>query len=269
MHNTPETYAVVYQQTDGSPNSTWFDRVWIHGGRSERDDLSYNGCLDYDRTAWQLPDSTVNGGIGVISVDPSPTKRWAIQAWWYAPPITVTSRNDSTGGTRYLLALYDGRLGIDQALDYDIDSRRFVGVIEAFRDKYVQMGRRCSYLIVEENGAQIFIKQHKYVKVWCREHSIVLPEHFTDGRKKLDPLYGVRGLEQHYRFGRYRFPFATPSDREMVKPLCDQLKGWPDGTDYDDQVMANWIFEYKLRDLWRPPTVTEREWRPTWLTKQR
>ena len=68
-----------------------------------------------------------------------------------------------------------------------------------------------------------------------------------------------------YGFGRYRLPYASADARDVVKPVVEQLLGWPDQSDLEDQVMANWFLEVKLPVLHSPVEFSEPEWRPSWL----
>jgi hypothetical protein len=256
-------YEVVYQQQDDDPTGRWFDQAWIHGGEG-RDGLDYAGCLDRDRARWQVGKNH-RDGLGIITVDPSPTQFWGIQAWWYCNPTDI-GPDDEIAGDRVLLDLINARMSAPQFLDFDHESKQFVGVLEEWRKQYRDAGLKLSYVVVEQNAAQRFMLQYDHIRRWAARHSIDLIPHTTTSRK-LDEKMGVKCLGPHYRFGRYRLPYATADDRNTVRPLITQIIGWPDNTDVEDQVMANWFLEAKLPALHTPVQEDVSEWRPSWLTR--
>ncbi len=68
----PSRYMTVFQQEDTNPDQVLIPRHWIDG------DADHPGCWDKDRDSWELP-SLEGPVITVVSVDPSPTKNWAVQ----------------------------------------------------------------------------------------------------------------------------------------------------------------------------------------------
>lgn len=258
--NDPRKYEVVYQQNDDDPTGAWFDQAWILGGKGA-DGLDYEGCLNKDRAFWQLPDG-VGSGVSVITIDPSPTKYWAVQAWYVTRP--SVSGADTTSGTRYLMALENRKMTAPEFLDYNHAAGRFVGLAEQWRQRFDEIGRKLTHIVLEVNAAQRFMLQYDHMTRWARAHSVHVVGHTTTQRK-LDENYGVKMLAPHYQFGRYDLPYGAMMERIDVQPLIRQLTAWPEG-DYDDQVMANWFLEAKMPNLIPPVTNPRPAWRPSWLT---
>lgn len=257
----PRKFEVIYQQQDDDPTGRWFDAAWIHGGEG-RDGLDYTGCLDDKLTRWQ---KVTGDALGIITVDPSPTQFWGIQAWVYMNP-EAAGQDDEIAGERRLLDLINARMTAPQFLDWDHETKQFVGVLEEWRKQYRDAGTRLSAVVVEQNAAQRFMLQYDHIRRWAARYSIDLVPHTTTARK-LDEKLGVKCLGPHFRFGRYRLPHATADDRATVRPLITQLIGWPDNTDVEDQVMACWFLEAKLPALHTPVQEDVPQRRPSWLTK--
>lgn len=75
----PERWATVYQQQDTDPGHVLVPMDWIKGGTVDGEE--FVGCWDGDRDAWQMPDDVNGPFVPIVSVDPSPTKQWAVQGW--------------------------------------------------------------------------------------------------------------------------------------------------------------------------------------------
>ena len=256
----PATYATVYQQSDDAPGSNLIEPVWIDGGIGDDGEI-HLGCWDDERRPWTKPELPFTWGIGVITVDPSSTKWWAVQAWWYQQPMQPEAQV-AYAGRRYLLGLENTKLDAPSLLGMNVDTREFYGLLEDMRQRYVQLGLHLDHVIIEANHAQRFLLQLRETHRWSEVFGITLHAHQT-GIDKWDETVGVTILKDHYRHGRVRLPGG---DRAHVKDLVRQLTQWGRIT-VTDQVMANWFLEKRL------PTLPIRDLdgdgptqhRPSWL----
>lgn len=260
-------YYTVFQQSDQAPGESLVEQLYLDGGVSA-DGAIYPGCFDDDRSVWHRPQLDQLDGIGVITVDPSSTKWWAVQAWWYQQPIDPAARA-AYGGRRYLLGLENTKLDAPSLLGLNIDTGAYFGVLEDMRQRYLAMGMPLDYVVIEANHAQRFLLQQQLALRWAEMHTIQLVAHQTYV-DKWDENVGVTILSEQYKTGRVRIPNQTSLDREHVKPLLKQLTTWGRAT-VTDQVMANWFLEKKLPQLPIPDRVgvpTGRASRPAWLLRQ-
>lgn len=260
------TYAVVYQQSDSAPGENLIEEWWIDGGVVDGE--IFLGCWDDDRGVWQAPKVEHPHGIGIVTVDPSSTKWWAVQAWWYQQPLQPEAQA-TYAGRRYLLGLENAQLDAPSLLGMNVDTRQFYGTLEQFRLNYERVGLHLDHVIIEANHAQRFLLQLRETHRWSEVHSVHLHAHQTYG-DKWDPDIGVTVLKDPYRHGRVRLPGRTPEDRAHVRTLVKQLNTWG-RTTINDQVMANWFLEKRLPTL---PIIDRAGHepaspRPSWLLKSR
>lgn len=257
----PGRYATVFQQTDTAPGDSLVDEAWVDGGIDHAGNISL-GCWDDDRSVWQAPPNP--DGLGIVTVDPSSTKWWAIQGWWYQEPLDPTAAA-TFGGRRMLLGLENVKLDADSLLGMNLETREFYGSLEDMRRNYETAGLHLDAVVVEANHAQRFLLQLATTWRWAEQHGVALVAHQT-GSNKWDPKIGVTTIADHWRHGRVRLPGRTPLDREHVRPLTRQVTTWPRST-ITDQVMANWFLEVKLPSIPRsaPSAASANEWRPSWL----
>jgi len=261
----PATYAVVYQQSDSAPGSNLIEEWWIDGGVVDGE--IFLGCWDDDRGWWQAPKIDHPWGLGIATVDPSSTKWWAVQAWWYQQPPQPEAQV-TYAGRRYLLGYENAKLDAPSLLGMDVDTREFYGVLETMRLNYGKLGLRLNHVIIEANHAQRFLLQLKETHRWSEVYGIHLHAHQT-GVDKWDETVGVTVLKDPYRAGRYRLPGKTPADRAHCRDLTSQLYTWGRRT-INDQVMANWFLEKKLPSLpvIAPDGGDPVQSRPSWLARR-
>lgn len=236
-------FDVVYQQDDVDPSQVLVPKHWINGGMHEGE--SYPGCYDLDRSANQVP-RTQGRRLSVITVDPSPTKFWAVQHWMYVQPPHAKTRQDKIMGLRYLINQLWEPMGGNDLLDWYIDKQKWDGLLEQMWQVTKRLGIPYTYLIVEQNAAQRFLLQYDWFKRWAQYRSVSIIPHDTN-KNKTDPEFGVDVIANHYRFGRVRLP-GTPQGKTTSQPLVDQVTHYPDSV-YNDCVMAHWFFEHKLPRL--------------------
>src|ERR1700733_228745 len=83
IENRADRFEVVYQQQDSDPSSVLVPKAWIYGYDNNP------GCTDEDRDRLELPKnpdgSMALAGdlVSYMTVDPSPTRFWAIEWWVY------------------------------------------------------------------------------------------------------------------------------------------------------------------------------------------
>lgn len=265
----PDRYEVVYQQRDIAPGSTLVHPAWIHGGVDHMGD-TFAGSWDLDRGVWQRPTHLHGPTTGIVTVDPSSTRYWAVHAWLYDQPEDEKAALD-LAGNRYLLDLRNLRMEAPELLGYNLQSREFYGILEEWHAAYKAIGQKLDVVIVEHNHAQRFLLQYDHAKEWSRLRGVQFVPH-TTSQIKLDPEIGVTSISVHWKFGRVRLPGRTDVDRAHVEPLVKQVTTYPRAS-LDDQVMANWFMEVQLPNVVkrvrreRPPEGRNR--RPSWLVGAR
>ena len=258
-----DIYRTVYQQEDGDPEAALVQRVWVHGG-TDKDGVEHRGAWDEGRATWQLPLGVHEDALlGVMTVDPSPTNFWALQAW-------AVQRDNMVGGdTLHLLDAEKIKMRGPDLLDWDIDAGKMVGWVEDWRLKFESTGVPMEYCIVEHNVAQRWLTQTRAATEFSRQHTIHFMPH-TTGANKSDPKLGVPALQGYWRAARVRLPGDS---REKARALVDEVCVWnPEGTyrGTDDQVMAQWFLINKMRGLPLSPARAESRMtaqpRPSWIT---
>lgn len=255
--NDPGRYEITYQQKDVAPGVHLVDQLWLDGGRHPETHEEFVGCLDHDRQMLQVPPCVRTGRhLSVVSVDPSPTKFWAIE-WWISHPDTKTQN---------LIFLKRRKMGAPDFLDRLRDGT-FVGEMEDLWFKARNMGFPITHLIVERNVAQRFMLQYDFFQDWLRQRKVTLVPHDTHAQNKGDSEYGVQMLAPEYRFGRVRLPWH-PIGRQRMKVMTEELTRWPEGST-DDCVMAHWFFAYRLSSLAFQGRERVRVKRPSWILGRR
>tara|TARA_Y100000590_G_scaffold304844_1_gene343769 strand:+ start:519 stop:2429 length:1911 start_codon:yes stop_codon:yes gene_type:complete len=257
-HQTPDRFAILYQQEDADPAAVLVDPVWISGGTGA-DGVEHQGCWDSDRDLWELPRNLPGDVIVVASADPSPSKFWALQVWAYVPE----------SGMRYLLECYRQKMDAPTFLDWNHSEGMFTGIAEEWYQRSVDMGHPIQYWVVEANAAQKFILQYDHFRRWSSQRAVNLIPHYTHARNKADPDYGVQMLAGLYRHGRVRLPGKQRTEaRPHALLLVNEVTKWtPEGTGSatDDCVMAQWFCEHNLPNISLPRGNVTPLWRPSWI----
>lgn len=240
--NNPRVYEVAYQQQDSNPEASLIEPLWIEGGTDHEAGLSYPGCLDAGRAFGQVPEMCRDGSVwSVITVDPSPTKWWAVQWWVYHPGTTQ----------RFLVRALRQKMTSTQFLTMNLDDGKWSGVLEAWRAESLEIGVPLDQVIVEQNAAQRFMLQNPMWQRWLDTWNISLLPHDTH-RNKTDPGYGLSMLQQPFRTGLFRLPGSTEyATQTVVDRVRYELTHYPGVSDFD-QVMAAWFFEHHLAKSWSP-----------------
>lgn len=166
--------------------------------------------------------------------------------WLYDAPEDERAARD-LAGNRYLLDTANIRMEADELLGYDIDNRKFYGLLEECHENFHRLGLKLDCVVVEQNHAQRFLLQYDHARKWSKLRGVQFVPHNTSSNK-LDPDVGVTSIAQHWKFGRMRLPGRTEADRAVVQPLVRQVTSWPRAS-LTDQVMANWFLEVQLPNI--------------------
>ena len=253
IENREERFQVVYQQQDGDPKSVLVPKAWIFGHDG------HIGCVDTERDRLELPknadgsNALVGDLVSYMTVDPSPTKFWAIEWWVYQPVVEY----------RWLLDLERRPMEANEFLDFNHATRQFTGVLEEWIQTSVDLGVPITHVIVEDNAAQRFLLQYDTVHQWMARRNVEIIPHSTH-RNKSDPEFGVQSIREHYKFGRKRLPYKRNSAGWVCSTkLIDELTTYPHGRT-DDCVMADWFGEWNLPKIYSPELAEGKQWRPSW-----
>jgi len=251
-HNQPGKFKVVYQQEELDAGDFLIDRVWATGGIGG-DGVEYPGCIDNWRQPGYIPENLDPPIISIATVDPSPTKFWAVEWWLYQPETEL----------RYLVDLERCKLTAEELLGFNVSTRDYSGVMEEWQNRSMRLGYPISHWIVEVNAAQRFLLAHDFVRRWQALHGVNVIPHQTH-RNKLDENLGVEALlPPLWRSGRVRLPTMRGNWKTLA--LVDEMCNWTsDKKQGTDTVMAHWFAELHMPQLVtpeRPPVLA----RPQWL----
>jgi hypothetical protein len=264
----PTLYATVYQQEDGNPDQVLVPKHWIDG------DDDHPGCWDRDRDSWEIPSGVEPPYVTVVSVDPSPTKSWAIQSWLYHP----------ASETYFLLDLHRGSMEAPAFLYGDEKRGEYSGMLEDIRKDFVHMGAPLRHVIFERNVAQRWFLQQPYVEGWRRKHGVLIHDQETHHGNKADPDYGIGMLRPLFKGGNIRLPgkqvpYGASSvhytGRRNAIKLVNELTRYSmqfGAAGTDDQIMACWFMANKAAKLRKPdPSQMPRlnPSAPKWMRRRR
>ena len=242
----PSNYETVFQQNDTNPDTVLVPKAWIDG-----DGTDLPGCWDTERDSWEIPELAAPFHT-IVSVDPSPTKNWAIQAWVYHP----------ASETYFLLDLFRGAMTLPEFLYGENDE--YSGKLEEFRVNFAHMGHPLRHVIFEKNVAQRWFTQMPYAHAWQRKHQVQIHDHETHHRNKTDPKYGLTMLRPLFKHGNIRLPGRQTragedprdfSGRRNAIKLTNELTVYSleyGAAGTDDQIMACWMMANKAEKLVKP-----------------
>lgn len=249
--NRMERFRVVYQQEDVDPAAQLVQQLWIDGGR-DAGGVELPGCWDADRAIGQLPPGVDLGEcLSVATVDPSPTKYWAVIWWLY----------HRASERRFLIDIERRQMSSSEFLSFDPDTRTFSGLMVDWQTRSDKVNAKISAWVIEQNAAQRFMLQQHAMKLFQIQAGFDVIPHTTHSNKA-DPHLGVAEIGEHYRHGRVRFP--AKGGISSVKAMIGELTRWPEGRT-DDCVMAHWFLEWTLPRLRPPQAKAPRFARPTWV----
>jgi hypothetical protein len=232
-------YRTVYQQEDADPADVLVQSEWLDGG-VDREGFDAVGCYDTDR-GWGQHPRDVGKLINYATVDPSPTRYWAVEWWAYQPDsrhnylIWADRRKMEAGGERGLL-------------DWNNSEQRFIGLMETAQRASVLAGQAIRCWVLEVNVAQRFLLQFEHYRRWRRFWpDVAVIRHETQGNK-LDPDYGTSILSTRYKTGHKRLPNMAGTGlegRNFMRTFVRELTTFPHG-ETDDTVLADWMGEFNL-----------------------
>ena len=235
--NTLDRYDVTYQQEDIDVKGALVNRMWIEGGEDPYNHQVYRGCWDEMRSLGIA--NNAMKGYSTLTVDPSPSKFWAVQ-WWIF---------DAANQEHNLIDLYRKPMQAPDFLDYDVRERKYTGLAEELWQYSKSVGKPIEFLIMEDNAAQKFMKQYNFWQMWASSRNVALIRHTTGGQNKSDPEYGVQTLAPVYKSGRVRLPGnLIDGSRSKVAPFIKELTEYPHGNT-TDMVMAHWFLHWNAPKL--------------------
>lgn len=241
--SNPSRFALTYQQEDESSVDNLVQEVWLTGGVDE-DGLVVPGCYDYDRELLSIP-SHLNERrehcFSIATVDPSARNFWSIQ-WWIW---------DQEEDKDYLVHMIRERIQAGQFLDYVVKERKFSGLIHDLQLTSASMGWPISLWIIEENAAQKYLFQYRWVHEWMQQYKTHIKGHKTHANKA-DEEFGIETLGPRYRMGLVRLPFSQMDvkTRVVINEFKKELTEWPDALT-EDMVMGHWFLHW---NRWQLPS---------------
>jgi hypothetical protein len=251
-------YRVQYLQEDTDPDDVLVPLGWVDGGVDPHDGTEHPGCWDSTRGEWELPESK-GLRVGFVTVDPSPTKYWAIQ-FWVADP--------QNGNTNYLVSTIRRKLAGSEVLEYDPNRRVHYGVFEEIWQQSLKLGVPARHWVIEINSERFLTEQRQF-KDWASSRGIAVHRQQTNSANKNNADLGPDVMREHFREGRVRLP-GKGAAHDMSMHLVNEITHYPYGTT-TDQVMACWFY-FK----WSPQIVTAalgaikdppKFWRPSWISE--
>lgn len=251
-HNKPDVFQVVYQQEDLELDGFLIDKVWIYGGQGP-DGVTYPGCIDDDRSHGEIPAGLAPPVFSVVSIDPSPTKFWALTWMLYQPDTNLY----------HVIDIERTKLTAEDLLGYNTTTGEYSGIMEDWQERSLRMGYPISHWIVEINAAQRFLLQHDFVRKWGTRNMVNIVPHTTH-KNKLDEKLGVEALlPQLFRSGNIRLPNNRTTWKTMA--AIGELTSWTsDKKNGTDIVMSIWMAILNIPNLahMKAPPL---QWRPSWM----
>lgn len=251
----PQTYATVYQQEDGNPESALVQPLWINGGVDRHGQL-FPGCWDNDRNIGTWPENLAGQTYSVVTADPSPSNYWGVH--WYA--------YQCENRFQHLLDIMRKKMGAPDLLDWNHATQSFTGLLEEWWQRSNDQGHPITHVIVEANAAQKFLLQYDHARRWSMTRGVQLIAHQTQ-RNKTDPQYGVHALGPEYKFGRVRLP-GHPLTKMFSMPLYNEVTRYTGSSSLGttDQIMAHWFLVWNAPRLFVPQLAKPYSFdRPNWL----
>jgi hypothetical protein len=253
-HSKPDIFRVVYQQENLDLDGYLIDRTWVYGGQGD-DGVMYPGCIDEDRTHGQIPVGLAPPVLSIVSIDPSPTKFWALTWMLYQPELNLY----------HVIDIERCKLTAEELLGYNTSTGVYTGIMDEWQERSFRMGFPISHWIVEINAAQRFLLQHDFVRKWASRSMVNILPH-TTSRNKLDEKLGVEALlPPLFRTGNIRLPSNRVTWKTMA--AVQELTSWTtDKKNGTDIVMSLWMAVLNIPNL-TMAKLPPRQWRPSWLNQ--
>ena len=215
----------------------------------------YPGCIDEDRTHGQIPVGLAPPVLSIVSIDPSPTKFWALTWMLYQPELNLY----------HVIDIERCKLTAEELLGYNTSTGVYTGIMDEWQERSFRMGFPISHWIVEINAAQRFLLQHDFVRKWASRSMVNILPH-TTSRNKLDEKLGVEALlPPLFRTGNIRLPNNRVTWKTMA--AVQELTSWTtDKKNGTDIVMSLWMAVLNIPNL-TMAKLPPRQWRPSWLNQ--
>lgn len=237
--STRHTYRTVYQQEDANPDDVLVQSAWIYGGK-DADGWDSPGCLDHDRTFWEIAPGNY---VVYATVDPSVSNFWAIEVWAY----------EAETQKRYLLYGTQRRMraGLERGfLDWDHERQEAIGLMEDLQRKSIEIGHHIQVWVIEANIGKYLFQTNAFQR-WRQKYPWVdVIPHTTHQHNKGHEEYGVDALlGMAYKVGLKRLPFGPGTEvKQYIKAKIQELTKYPQYPTYDT-VMADWFGEHNLKRI--------------------
>lgn len=217
----PKTWAMVYQQADVASTSIFDPRM-------------VRECVNGNRTVGQLVTGNKyhRGGLGmegmyiVCGMDPAMVGDTA----------TIAYGVDMRTLKRYVLDAHRMRAPSPAAIQE---------LIFTWTEKY-----RPQCWIIEKNAFQLYLTRDERIRGFLASRGIAMREHYTSGRGKIDPDFGVASVSP--LFNEHMIELPSSHNCEGAKALVEQLITWQPGVKGKDLVqdlpMALWFCELAARE---------------------
>jgi hypothetical protein len=232
------TYDMVYLNDPQNEGYSIFIKTEMESALNRSRVLGLSGIPSRDRRLVAGLDPSATGFQAATLIAALPTGIETTTAW------TINSTQDRR--MRRWLVDVDNRRGggVDQALALFID----------WYDEY-----QCKHWVIEENGFQRGIRRDPRVKAECERRGIYLEGHFTHGKNKNDPMYGVGAMSRLYRDDLWDLPYGDPATRAIVDQFIVQHLTFTDDAAaqrkrLSDILMSTW-FPQKVIRRWEKETV--------------
>ena len=251
-HSKPDIFRVVYQQEELELDGYLISKTWIYGGQGD-DGVTYPGCIDDTRNHGQIPAGLAPPVLSVVSIDPSPTKFWALTWMLYQPELNLY----------HVVDIERCKLTAEELLGYNTTTGDYSGIMDEWQERSFRLGYPISHWIVEINAAQRFLLQHDFVRKWASRSMVNILPH-TTSRNKLDEKLGVEALlPQIFRTGNIRLPNNRITWKTMA--AIGELTSWTtDKKNGTDIVMSIWMAVLNIPNL-STSKLPPRQWRPSWI----
>ncbi len=157
---------------------------------------------------------------------------------------------------------------LDCRVDYDFNqTEEQLLAIETFAATY-----RPSILIVEYDAQQKGLGNDDRLKEMGNRYGFTIRPHITRGTK-MDETFGVASMDQSFKKGDIRIPYADQNTQDRMAALLNQLRAWrPDIKTKNltqDLVMALWFVWrhwYQINRAHHEPAPPA--YRPSWIFQE-
>jgi hypothetical protein len=220
-----------------------FRREWFFG------DDDHPGCVNRERSFGELPTDEEHKELDLFKVlgfDPASGEASKFAAWPTFDLIGFPREGDPGLDVRYVIDLFRAQVGVEWLLDIMLDGNQQIPH-EGFYSKYAYDLAR-----VEKNGfANLMLTHHRVIE--AKRKGVIIEPHLT-GRNKIDPVMGVKSMEQIFRDGLVDIPYKSDRDRKTANEFIDQFVYFSFDRSgrrksLTDYVMSFWFGELAIRSM--------------------